>query len=94
MLKKEDIEHLSALARVTVSDEEKAAFAPQLDAILAYVSELGKVVTKEDATPKAGVLRNALRADENPHVGGEFTEAILANAPHVENGYVKVGQIM
>lgn len=94
MLKKEDIEHLSALARITVSDVEKEAFVPQLDAILAYVSELGKVVTKEDATPKAGVLRNALREDVNPYAGGEFTDAILANAPHVENGYVKVGQIM
>ncbi len=94
MLKKEDIEHLSTLARITVSEEEKEAFVPQLDAILEYVSELGKVVTKADATPKAGILRNALRADEDPYVGGQFTEGILANAPQVENGYVKVGQIM
>jgi len=94
MLKKEDIEHLSTLARITVSDEEKEAFVSQLDAVLEYVSELGEVATKGDTTPRAGALRNALRADENPYAGGEFTEAILANAPQVENGYVKVGQIM
>jgi aspartyl-tRNA(Asn)/glutamyl-tRNA(Gln) amidotransferase subunit C len=94
MLKKEDIDHLATLARITVSSEEKEDFVRELDAILAYVSELGGVVTKEDVAPKVGILRNALRADENPYAGGEFTEAILANAPHVEDGYVKVGQIM
>lgn len=94
MLKKEDIEHLATLARVSVSDEEKEEFVTQLDAVLEYVSELSRVVTKEDATPKVGVLRNAMRPDENPYEGGTFTDAILANAPHVQDGYVKVGQIM
>ncbi len=94
MLKKEDIEHLSALARISVSEEEKESFALQLDSVLGYVSELEKVVTAEDATPRAGELRNVMRPDEHPHQGGEFTDAIIANAPHKEDGYVKVSRIM
>jgi aspartyl-tRNA(Asn)/glutamyl-tRNA(Gln) amidotransferase subunit C len=94
MLKKEDIEHLATLARISVSEEEKEAFALQLDSVLGYVSELNKVVTLEESTPKAGELRNVMRPDENPNPGGEFTDTILANAPHKEGEYFKVSQIM
>lgn len=93
MLKKEDIEHLATLARIAVSEEEKEAFAGQLDAVLGYVSELDKVVTIEESAPEAGELRNVLREDEAPYAGGEFTAAILENAPYKEDGFVKVGQI-
>jgi aspartyl-tRNA(Asn)/glutamyl-tRNA(Gln) amidotransferase subunit C len=94
MLKKEDIEHLAILARISVSEEEKEAFALQLDSVLGYVSELNQVVTLEESAPQAGELRNVMRSDENPNPGGEFTDAILANAPHKEGGYFKVSQIM
>lgn len=93
MLKKEDIEHLATLARISVSEEEKESFAEQLDSVLGYVSELNKVVTIEESAPEAGELRNVMRDDDMPNVGGEFTDAILENAPHKEDGYVKVGQI-
>jgi aspartyl-tRNA(Asn)/glutamyl-tRNA(Gln) amidotransferase subunit C len=93
MLKKEDIEHLATLARISVSEEEKEAFALQLDSVLGYVSELNKVVTIEESAPEAGILHNVMREDEAPYAGGEFTAAIIENAPHKEDGYVKVGQI-
>jgi Asp-tRNA(Asn)/Glu-tRNA(Gln) amidotransferase C subunit len=35
-----------------------------------------------------------MRPDENPNPGGEFTDTILANAPHKEGEYFKVSQIM
>lgn len=94
MLKKEDIEHLSVLARIAVSEEEKEPFAAQLDSVLVYVSELNKVATTLELTPNRGELRNVLRKDEHPNVGGEYTDAILTNAPHKEDGYVKVSRIM
>lgn len=93
MLTKEDIEHLATLARISVSEEEKGPFAEQLDSVLVYVSELNKVVTIEESAPEAGELRNVMRDDTAPYAGGEFTDAILENAPHKEDGYVKVGQI-
>ena len=93
MLKREDIDHLATLARIALSEEEKEAFPKQLDAILTYVSEIGTVTTKEDATPRAGELRNVMRPDSDAREGGEYTDAILSNAPQSEDGYLKVQQI-
>ena len=94
MLKKEDIEHLADLARITISPEEKASLPSELDAILAYVSEIVGVVTEKEVAPRAGKLRNVLREDRDAYSGGEWSEPILANAPHAEAGYFKVEQIM
>jgi aspartyl-tRNA(Asn)/glutamyl-tRNA(Gln) amidotransferase subunit C len=100
MLTKEDIEHLSVLARVAISEEEKEYFAAQLDSVLTYVSEIGKVATEEvspDELPpivRAGDLRNVMRPDADPLSGGTYTEDILANAPDSESGYVKVQKII
>ncbi len=93
MLTKEDIEHLSTLARVAISEEEKTELPGQIDAVLAYVSAVSHVVTGAESVPMAGELRNVMREDGNMYSGGEYTEAILTNAPHQEDGYFKVGQI-
>lgn len=93
MLKPEDIDHLSTLARIALSPEEKEEFPKQLEAILEYVGEISTVTTAEDAIPRAGELRNVMRTDTDAYSGGTFTEAIIANAPNQEDGYVKVQQI-
>lgn len=93
MLTKEDIEHLADLARIAVSDEEKESLANDLDSVLAYVSAVSKITTESDTTPCAATLRNVMREDRDAYTGGEWTEAILANAPHKEDGYFKVGRI-
>ena len=94
MLMKEDVEHLATLARISISEEEKISLPGELDAALHYVGEIGKVATAQEGTPQAGDLRNVLREDNNAYAGGEFTEMILANAPHEKDGYFKVEQIM
>lgn len=93
MLTRKDIEHLATLARIDISEEEKEGLAKDLDSILAYVSEVSKIATESDTIPRAGILRNVMREDRDAYPGGEWTEAILANAPHKEDGYFKVGQI-
>ena len=93
MLQRNDVEHLAMLARIALSEEEKDEFVGELDSVLSYVSEISKVTTKEDAIPSVGELHNVMRADDDVRPGGEFTEAILKNAPDTEDGYVKVKQI-
>ncbi len=93
MLTKEDIENLSTLARLELADEEKEAFAQALGPIIAYVSEVSAVVTSGEEMPQVGALRNVMREDGPALGGGTFTEAILKNAPHTEDGYVRVKQI-
>ena len=93
MLQRDDVEHLALLARISLSEEEKDEFTSELDSVLSYVGEISKVTTEADAVPKAGELRNVMRSDDNVNPGGEFTDAILKNAPDTEGGYVKVKQI-
>lgn len=94
MLKSEDINHLSDLARIAITDTEKTEFLPQLDTVLGYVSELSNITTEEDATLRAGDLRNVLREDADAYEGGTWTEKILNNMPKTEDGYLKVEQIL
>lgn len=94
MLQKGDIEYLSTLARIEVSPEEKEELAERIDSVLTYVSAIAKVATEMKNDVVAGDLRNVMREDADPYPGGEWTEAILANAPHQEAGYFKVEQIM
>ncbi len=93
MLKPEDIDHLATLARITLSEAEKLEFPKQFEAILDYVGEVSTVVTLEDATERVGSLRNVMREDSEAYPGGEFTKAILQNAPRKEDNYIKVQQI-
>lgn len=93
MLQRNDVEHLGMLARISLTEEEKDEFTTELDSVLSYVSEISKVTTEADAIPEVGELCNVMRSDDHVNPGGEFTDAILKNAPDTEGGYVKVKQI-
>jgi len=93
MLTRKDVEHLAMLARIDVAEDEADQIAKDLDGILTYVSEISAVAV-ESTEPAVGMLQNVLRKDESPRIGGEYTDAILENAPDTENGYLKVSQIM
>lgn len=94
MLKKEDVEHLATLARIELSDAEMLEVAEKLTPVLDYVSEISKVVTEENAEARVGELRNVMRPDGEANAGGEWSDAILKNAPRSQDGYFKVSQIM
>jgi aspartyl-tRNA(Asn)/glutamyl-tRNA(Gln) amidotransferase subunit C len=92
MLSKKDVEALAELSRMRLSSDEIEAMIPQLDSILAYVSEVGKIVS-EDMPAQPGLVRNVMREDSPALPGGEYTDVIIANAPQHEGNYVKVKQI-
>lgn len=88
-----DVEHLAGLARIAVSDDEKKILQHDLEEILSYVSQVTEVVA-ELGTPTAGELRNIMRADENPHEAGVFTEDILSQAPARDGDRISVKKIL
>lgn len=94
MLNIEDIEKLSGLARIAISNEEKQEVLEKLTATLRYVSDISSVPTENVPHAQAGDLRNVLRDDTNASPGGAWSDVILANAPRSKDGYVKVNQIM
>jgi len=92
MIEINDIEKLAGLARIAVTEEEKAKFQKDLESILNYVSEL------KDAPPLADFkddeyLKNVMRADDNAYQSGGFTDEILAEVPNRSDGYFKVKKI-
>ena len=80
---KVDIRALAELSRIAVSDEEVAKLETEIPAILGFVEEIQKAEVSAEA--HAPALRNVMRADENPHESGLYTEKILSQAPARED---------
>jgi aspartyl-tRNA(Asn)/glutamyl-tRNA(Gln) amidotransferase subunit C len=88
-----DIEHVARLARLDLTDEEKARLREQLGVILEHAAKVGEVAA-EDVPPTAYAIArsNVLRPDEvTPSL---TTEEVLANAPEVEADRFKVPRIV
>jgi aspartyl-tRNA(Asn)/glutamyl-tRNA(Gln) amidotransferase subunit C len=93
MISDKDIEHLAALARIEMAEEEKNVIRRDLAAILAYVTELGQVLPDtEAAVAGQSEERNILREDISLPEAGKPPE-LLAAAPRAENNYFKVKRI-
>lgn len=88
-----DIEKLAKLARIEITENEKQAFAKDLESILGYVDQIREVVVPE-AVAEVGETYNVLRKDEQTNQGGQYTDKILANAPDTENGFLKVKKVL
>ena len=76
----EEVEHIAALARLRLTDAEKALYREQLSAILDHMAALRRLDTS-GLEPTATVLplRTVLRADvARPSLA---PEVLLANAP-------------
>jgi aspartyl-tRNA(Asn)/glutamyl-tRNA(Gln) amidotransferase subunit C len=93
-MRKEDIEHLAKLARISVSDTEAGALAENITSILGYVSEIEAIAGTQQTEKKVGALHNVMRKDEDPHEGGLYTEDLLALAPHRHGQYIEVKKIL
>ena len=89
----EEVEHISLLARLDLSTEEKQRYQQQLSDILDYVTQLQKLDTG-DILPTSSVLppRSRLRADTPKE--GLSTKRALENAPDLEADQFKVPLVL
>lgn len=88
-----DVDHVAALARLGISDEERARFAQQLSTILDHFQALQALDTAT-IPPTAQVLdlRNVMRDDvARPSLP---REQVLANAPRQEDGFFRVQAVL
>lgn len=93
MITPEDVEHVARLARLALTDVEKARLRDELDAILAYVDAL-RALDTEGVEPTAHVLPvvNVMREDEpRPCLPAE---TMLANAPDRSEAFFRVPRII
>lgn len=82
-LTREQVEKVSLLARLQLSEDELVAMTAQLDAIVGYIDQLAELNT-DNVEPMAHAIdvSNVFRAD---HARPSTDRAeILANAPHAD----------
>jgi len=100
-LTEQDLDNLSNLARITIAPDEKQKMLADMQAILGYVSEINNA--EEARSKEQGVsgeanneipFFNVTREDVVTNETGSNTDAILANAPKVKNGFVEVEQVL
>lgn len=87
-----DLDNLSTLARINIKDDEKEEMLNSMKAILGYVGEINSV--SGDLEKSQEIIFNVVREDVTTNETGSNTEALLANAPATEDGYVKVAQVL
>jgi aspartyl-tRNA(Asn)/glutamyl-tRNA(Gln) amidotransferase subunit C len=88
-----DIEHVARLARLELTDDEKARLREQLGVILEAAAKVSAVAT-DDVPPTAYAIprSNVLRPDEiTPSL---TVEEVLSNAPEVEDDRFKVPKVV
>jgi aspartyl-tRNA(Asn)/glutamyl-tRNA(Gln) amidotransferase subunit C len=93
MITSEDVEHISWLASIKISDEEKEKFVDQFNSILEYFHQLDEVDTEGiEPTYRVVELANVFRDDISRK--SLTKEEALKNAPRRENGYFKSPRIV
>lgn len=89
----EEVEHIAELARLRLTEVEKARFREQLSAILEYFASLQALDTSNvPPTSSVSPARSVLRPDE-PRPGMSL-EDLLRNAPDSEAGQFRVPPVL
>jgi len=87
------VRKIASLARIAVSDAEVEALAPELNAILGFIEQLGEVDTR-DVAPLAAVIPNHLRLRDDVVTDGNVRDLVLKNAPQAEHGFFAVPKVI
>jgi aspartyl-tRNA(Asn)/glutamyl-tRNA(Gln) amidotransferase subunit C len=88
-----DVDKLSRLARIDITDEEKESLSKDLESILGYIKQIESLEVKE--TQKvADEHHNIFREDEVLNDSGSNTDAFVEEMPDSTDNYLKVKQIL
>jgi aspartyl-tRNA(Asn)/glutamyl-tRNA(Gln) amidotransferase subunit C len=86
-ISKEEIEHIAVLARLSLSEEEKELFGPQLSSILDYMEKLNELDTKDiEPTSHVFALSNVMR-DDSPKDSIPREDALMNTPSHTDKFY-------
>lgn len=89
-----DIPKLAKLARIDLNEDNVDELEDNIESVLTYVSSVQEVADEVDGT-EAGIVRNVLREDGEPHDPEAYRKALLREAPDVdENGFIVVPPIL
>ena len=93
-LTKKEVEHIAALARVRLSEDEKKKFTKQLSSILDYVGQLQEINADDvEETAQVTGLENEMRKDEMRPTAKETRDRIVKNFPEPQDDLCKVKSV-
>ena len=87
------VRRVAKLARIAVADEDVGHLAGELNAILAFVEELGALDVAE-VEPMTSVTPMAIKMREDRVTEGEQPDRVLANAPAREGDFFVVPKVV
>ena len=87
------VRRIAHLARIGVTDAEVPHLQNEINAILDFVEELGKVDV-EGVEPMTSVIPMKLPMREDVVTDGEIESLVLANAPLTEDGFFLVPKVV
>lgn len=100
-LSKSEVEKISQLARIHLTEKDKEKYSNELSSILGYVEKLQAVNTdKVEETSQVTGLTNVYREDKATDIWKvnkdvkKNREKLLSNAPAKKDDYIKVKQIL
>lgn len=88
-----DITKLGKLARIALSDADKAYFETEINGVMKWVEQLGEVNT-DDVPALTSVSQMQLRWREDKVTDGNQVDAVLANAPKADYGCFGVPKVI
>ena len=87
------VRRIAHLARIAVSEAEVPHLQAEINAILAFVEELG-AVDVEGVEPMTSVIPMKLPMRDDVVTDGEIAPLVLANAPLTEDGFFLVPKVV
>jgi aspartyl-tRNA(Asn)/glutamyl-tRNA(Gln) amidotransferase subunit C len=87
------VRRVARLARIAVAEDEVPKLKGELDAILAFVEELGEVEVS-GVEPMTSVTPMRLPLREDRVTDGGDAARVLANAPATEQGFFVVPKVV
>lgn len=90
---KATVQKNATLARIAVTEDDLAYFAPQLDNIIGWAQQLQEVNT-DGIEPLASVSEIQLRLRPDAVTDGQCPDKVLANAPETVEGFFVVSKII
>jgi aspartyl-tRNA(Asn)/glutamyl-tRNA(Gln) amidotransferase subunit C len=86
------VDHVAALANLSLTPEERDLFARQLESILAWAESLQGLALPDDAVDDAAVAP-AVPRDDTPRPGLE-RDRVLEQAPDAADGLFRVPKVI
>jgi aspartyl-tRNA(Asn)/glutamyl-tRNA(Gln) amidotransferase subunit C len=92
-LKKDQVEHIAHLARLTLGNDEIDEVTRKLSSIVDFVDQLQAAAT-DDVVPMAHPLNQSQRLRADDVTETDERDHIQQNAPLVENGFYVVPKVI